>query len=88
MMLQGRTQGLEEAAVRAQYEAGLRALKPKFLLYARANRVNAAPWLADLLIWRANKSPRLLARMSGVLNETSNPGNLLTLKGFKRLFLE
>ena len=44
--------------------------------------------LADLLIWRANKSPRLLRRMSGVLEETSNPGHLVTLKGFVRLFTE
>jgi geranylgeranyl reductase family protein len=87
-LAQGRKQQLAETEVRALYESGLQALKPRFDLYARANRVNAMPWLADLLIWRANKSPRLLARMSGVLNETSNPGNLLSLKGFRRLFLE
>jgi geranylgeranyl reductase family protein len=78
----------DDAAARAAYEAGLTALKPKFDLYERANRVNAHPWLADLLIWRARKSPRLLKRMSGVLNETSNPGNLVSLKGFSRLFFE
>ncbi len=78
----------DDAAARAAYEAGLTALKPKFDLYERANRVNAHPWLADLLIWRAKKSPRLLARMSGVLNETSNPGNLVSLKGISRLFFE
>jgi len=78
----------EDAAARAAYEAGLAALKPKFDLYERANRVNAHPWLADLLIWRARKSPRLLARMAGVLNETSNPGNLVSLKGISRLFFE
>lgn len=78
----------DDAAARARYEAGLTALKPKFDLYERANRVNAHPWLADLLIWRAKKSPRLLKRMSGVLNETSNPGNLVSLKGLSRLFFE
>lgn len=78
----------DDAAARAQYEAALTALKPKFDLYERANRVNAHPWLADLLIWRAQKSPRLLKRMSGVLNETSNPGNLVSLKGISRLFFE
>ena len=31
----------------------LLALKPRFDLYERANRVNRHPWLADLLIWRA-----------------------------------
>lgn len=39
-------------------------------------------------IGRAEKSARLLQRMSGVLNETSNPGNLISRKGFRRLFLE
>ncbi|WP_343601926.1 geranylgeranyl reductase family protein [Roseateles sp.] len=77
-----------DAKVRAQYEQGLRALQPKYDLYERGNRVNRFPWLADLLIWRAKKSPRLLQRMSGVLNETSNPGNLVSLKGITRLFLE
>jgi geranylgeranyl reductase family protein len=78
----------DDAAARAMYEAGLTALKPKFDLYERANRVNAHPWLADLLIWRAKKSPRLLNRMAGVLNETSNPGNLVSVKGLSRLFFE
>jgi flavin-dependent dehydrogenase len=87
-ILKGRAAGLDEARVRADYEAGLLALKPRFDLYARANLVNRHPWLADLLIWRANKSARLLKRMSGVLNETSNPGHLVTVKGFFRLFTE
>ncbi|PZP33388.1 MAG: geranylgeranyl reductase [Roseateles depolymerans] len=80
--------GADDAAARRVYEQGLTALKPKFELYERANRVNAYPWLADLLIWRAQKSPRLLTRMSGVLNETSNPGHLVSLKGISRLFFE
>ena len=80
--------GRDDEAARQRYEAELRQLKPRYDLYERANSINAAPWLADLLIWRANRSPRLLQRMSGVLNETSNPGNLVSLKGFRRLFLE
>ena len=78
----------DDEAARADYEAGLAALAPKYRLYERANRINAFPWLADLVIWRAKKSPRLLRRMSGVLEETSNPGNLVSLKGLTRLFLE
>ena len=77
-----------DTAVRADYEARLLALKPRFDLYQRANVVNRHPWLADVLIWRANKSPRIMRRMSGVLNETSNPGNLVSVKGFTRLFLD
>jgi len=78
----------DDPAVRAAYEAGLAGLAPRYRLYERANRINAFPWLADLVIWRAKKSPRLLRRMSGVLEETSNPGNLVSFKGLTRLFLE
>ena len=77
-----------DTRVRADYEARLLALKPRFDLDQRANIVNRHPWLTDLLIWRANQSPRLVRRMSGVLNETSNPGNLVSVKGFTRLFLD
>jgi menaquinone-9 beta-reductase len=77
-----------DANARADYEARLVALKPRFELYRRANLVNRHPWLTDLLIWRANKSPGIVRRMSGVLNETSNPGNLVSLKGILRLFTE
>ena len=77
-----------DAAVRGDYEARLNALKPRFELYKHANAVNRYPWLADLVIWRARKSARVLGRMSGVLNETSNPGNLLSVKGMLRLFTE
>ena len=80
--------GGADAAVRAGYEARLLALKPRFELYQRANSVNRHPWIADLLIWRANKNPGIVRRMSGVLNETSNPGNLISFKGFRRLFVD
>ncbi len=79
--------GGDDDMVRGDYEAGLARLKPRFDLYERANRVNAHPWLADLLVWRARKNPRLVKRMSGVLDETSNPGNLVSLKGIMKLFL-
>lgn len=78
----------DDVAARARYEAGLAALRPRYALYARANGVNALPWLADLLIWRGRRSERLRRRMAGVLEETSNPGHLFTLKGFTRLFTE
>ena len=77
-----------EAAVQQRYEASLRALKPKFDLYDTAGHVNEHPWLADLVIWRARKSPRILRRMSGVLDETQNPGRLFSLRGAAKLILE
>ena len=87
-VLAGGTRPGADAAVRADYEARLVALKPRFDLYERANSVNRHPWLADLLIWRAKKNPGIVRRMSGVLNETSNPGNLVSFKGFRRLFID
>jgi geranylgeranyl reductase family protein len=83
-----RHQAHGDADVRHAYDAALLALKPRFQFYERGNRVNAHPWLVDLLIWRARKSERLLQRMAGVLNETAHPGQLLTAKGLFRLFTE
>jgi len=87
-VLNGRIRGADDAGIRASYEAKLATLKPRFGLYEKANRVNRHPWLADLVIWRAKKSERVLSRMAGVLNETSNPGNLVSVKGLSRLFFE
>jgi geranylgeranyl reductase family protein len=75
-------------AVRQRYEAGLRALKPRFGLYEKAAHVNHRPWLTDLVIWRANRSPGILRRMSGVLEETQNPGRLLSWRGITKLMFE
>jgi geranylgeranyl reductase family protein len=84
----GRDQALDDAAVRDRYAASLAALKPRFDLYERANQVNQHPWLIDLLLWRARRSERLRRRMAGVLEETSNPGHLISLKGLVRLFAD
>ena len=86
-IVKGREQRLGDAVVRDDYEASIRALQPRFELYRKASRVNAHPWLADLVIWRARKSERILRRMSGVLEETANPGNLVSAKGIAKLFL-
>lgn len=78
----------DDAAVRGAYETAMRALKPKFDLYEKAAHVNHRPWLADLVVWRARKSPRILRRMSGVLEETQNPGRLLSWSGLTKLMFE
>lgn len=78
----------DDSAARAQYETGLAALAPKYRMYQRANTVYRIPGLIDLLIWRAGKSARLRQRMAGVLEETSTPGDLITLKGLVKLFTE
>jgi geranylgeranyl reductase family protein len=77
----------EDAAVRSRYEAALAALKPRFAAYAQANRINEHPWIADLVIWRARRSARIVSRLSGVLEETHNPGKLVSPRGLARLFL-
>jgi menaquinone-9 beta-reductase len=78
---------LTDGQARASYEGQLMQLKPRFDLYEKASRVNDFPWLADLVISRANKSPRILRRMSAVLEEQGNPGNLFSVRGFIRLFV-
>lgn len=83
-ILQG--QHLSEAQVRQHYNSEIEALRPRFKLYERAQIFSLYPWLADLVIWRAQKSARLRQRISGLLNETSNPGQLFTLKGLVKLF--
>ncbi|RZI84189.1 MAG: geranylgeranyl reductase family protein [Rubrivivax sp.] len=87
-MVEGRVQGLDDAQVREGFEAQLRALKPRFQMYQRANLVNRQPWLADLVVWRARRSAKIRQRLSGLLDETSNPGHLLTAKGLLKLFTE
>jgi len=57
-------------------------------MYETASHVNHRPWLVDLVVWRARKSPRILARMSGMLEETQNPGRLFSWKGLSKLLFE
>jgi geranylgeranyl reductase family protein len=82
-----RPESLGDTQLRARYEESLRMLRPRFALYEKANRVNHHPWLADLVIWRARRSPRLLRRMSGVLEERTNPGHLLSVRGLMKLLV-
>lgn len=86
-ILDGRAASTPEAQVRAAYEAALLRLKPRFDLYEKATQVTDHPWLMDLLIWRARHSPRVLQRMSAVLDETANPGNLVSVRGIVKLFV-
>ena len=87
-LLEGRRRALPEAAVRAAYESAVVALKPRYGVYEKANTVNAHPWLVELLAWSARRSPRRLKRMSGVLEETHTPGNLISFRSWMRLLFE
>ena len=87
-VIDGQKQGWDDAQVRASFEGQLNALKPRFKMYQRANWVNRQPWLADVVVWRAQRSAKIRQRISGLLDETSNPGHLLTAKGVLKLFTE
>ncbi len=87
-LIDGRRGALDDATLRNRYEAALAALRPRFAVYEKANSVNARPWLVDLLVWSAHRSPRRLARMSGVLEETHTPGNLVSARSLLRMVFE
>ena len=78
--------GGSEAAVRTRYEAGLKALQPRFALYEHANQINTHPWLADLVIWRAGKNARLLRKLAGLLDETTLPRRIFSVRGLLKVF--
>lgn len=79
---------LDDEALAAHYVAAMGQLRPKFDLYERGNRVNYHPWLTEILIRRAARSPRLRQRMANLLEERSTPAQLVTLRGLYKLFIE
>ena len=84
-IVEGRSTSAPEAQVRAAYEAGVQALQPRYRMYEKANAVNEHPWLVDLVVWSARRSPGRLRRMSGLLEETHLPGNLMSPRSWLRL---
>jgi len=74
-----------EAQVRTTYEQKVRALAPRYEMYDKANIVNMHPWLVDLVVWSAKRSPSRLRRMTGLLEETHLPSSLLSVKSWMRL---
>lgn len=87
-LVAARREALPDAAVQSRYEAALAALRPRFAVYEQAKTVNERPWLVDLLVWSARRSPRRLRQMSGVLDETHAPVNLITPRSFFRMVFE
>ena len=78
----------DDAAMRADYAARVAALKPRFALYEQANKANEKPWLIDLLVWSAKRSPRRLQRMAGVLEETHIPTDAVSWRGILRRLVD
>lgn len=78
----------DDEAVRQRYQAALRTLQPRFDLYETASHVNRHPWITDLVVWRARRSARIRHRLSGILEETQNPGRLFSWRGMTKLMFE
>lgn len=76
-----------DTAVQAAYTAALQTLKPRFEMYRQAASFNRFPWLINLMVWRARQSPRVLAKLSDILNERRLPGSLLTWRGVRTMLL-
>jgi len=77
----------DDHAVQARYTAELRARLPRFALYRKAASFNRHPWLLSLVVWRARRSPRLVARLADVLGERRLPGSLLSWRGLRAMLL-
>ncbi|MFM2447602.1 MAG: hypothetical protein RIS44_52 [Pseudomonadota bacterium] len=88
LLIDAQAQAWSTAQVVAAWPRQLLTLRPRYAVYEKANTVNAHPWLVDLLVWSAKRSPRRLQRMSGVLEETHLPSNLVNLKSWMRLLFE
>ena len=63
----------------------MRGLAPRYEMYDKAGIVNAHPWLVELVVWSARRSPSRLRRMTGLLEETHLPRSLLTVKSWLRM---
>lgn len=84
---QGLGSGAEDAAVQADHAARLRAVLPQFQMYRKAASFNQHPWLLNLVIWRAQGSPRIIQALSDILAERRQPDSLLSWRGLRGLFL-
>jgi menaquinone-9 beta-reductase len=78
--------GANDAAVEAGYRQRLTALLPRFEMYRRAASFNRSPWLIDLVIWRAQGRPRVIAGLADILAERRMPGSLLSWRGLRALW--
>ena len=64
------------------------SLKPRFDLYEAPTAPTRIPWLIDLLVWSAQRSPRRVQRMAGVLEETHIPTDAVTVRGVLRRLVD
>ena len=59
-------------------------LLPRYRAYATAQKWLSQAWLNDLVAWRASKSVYLREAMAGIVAETSDAGDVFSLKGLWR----
>jgi len=65
-----------------QFPAKLAAeLRPRYRGYEIAERWISKPWVSDLIAWRAARSESLRRMISGIMNETVDPGSVFSLRG-------
>ena len=74
-----------DARVEAGYRERLAALLPRFQMYHRAASFNRHPWLIDLVVWRAQNRPRVIAGLADILAERRMPGSLLSWRGLRAM---
>ncbi|MFB3829814.1 MAG: geranylgeranyl reductase family protein [Bryobacteraceae bacterium] len=68
-----------------QFPARLAAeLRPRYRGYEIAERWLSKPWVSDLIARRAARSESLRRLISGILNETVDPGSVFCLRGVLR----
>ncbi|WP_296673632.1 NAD(P)/FAD-dependent oxidoreductase [Rhodoferax sp.] len=83
----GQTSDVEDTAVRKSHSARLTALLPQFRMYRKAASFNQHPWLLNLVIWRAQNSPRIIRALADILAERRQPDSLFSWRGLRGLLL-
>ncbi|SOD39889.1 hypothetical protein SAMN06298226_0121 [Nitrosovibrio sp. Nv4] len=67
------------------YAGSMRVLPPKFEVYRKAGFLFTGLNLTNKLVAHAIKSEPTRGKVEGLFNETSDPGFLLILSGWKRI---
>jgi menaquinone-9 beta-reductase len=73
------------AAVACAYTKSMDALQPKFEIYRKAEFLFNWPYLTNKLVTHTARNETMREKMEELFNETSDPGFLLTLTGWKRI---
>jgi flavin-dependent dehydrogenase len=72
-------------AVRETYTQSINRLQPKYDVYRKAEFLFRWPYLTNKLVMHADKSFSIRSKVEGLFNETTDPGFLLTLSGWRQI---